>query len=439
MARIELTISADYLPNWKLMEGLRELIQNAKDAEVQHDAKMTIDYRNRRVDGYDTGGLIITNDGCTMPLEALLLGHTTKLGDSRTIGQYGEGLKLAAVALIRNGYKLKIRNGSEVWEPKIEKSATFDSNVLVFDIHKGRKFENRVQFEVLGVNDQEWEDIRSKILFLSDKPLAKISNEDGQLLLDSEYAGKIFLKGMFVAKCDHKYGFNFYEGDIDRDRRMLNDVTYKIQTFCASLMNSEANRKIIGSWYFEQISQGSFNYGYLHNEAVEFIAEKFKKSFGDVIPVESEEEEKELAHLGSRGRVTNRYLRNILERKFGTASDLIRKLRLNAEKTYALEDLEQEERDNFNFCLQLVQRAYYATGEVSDLNVSIVDFADSKTLGTYADGLIRIARKLLLHKSKLIVTLAHEAAHKYGDNSESFHRAEELIIESVIDNLLNSH
>jgi hypothetical protein len=132
---------------------------------------------------------------------------------------------------------------------------------------------------------------------------------------------------------------------------MLNDVTYKIQTFCASLMNSEANRKIIGSWYFEQISQGSFNYGYLHNEAVEFIAEKFKKSFGDVIPVESEEEEKELAHLGSRGRVTNRYLRNILERKFGTASDLIRKLRLNAEKTYALEDLEQEERDNFNFCL----------------------------------------------------------------------------------------
>ncbi len=88
MAKIQLSIKTDYLPNWGLWEGIRELIQNGRDAEIEMDAPMSVDYK------FDRQTLVIKNSGAALTQEALLLGHTTKVGRSDTIGKFGEGLKL---------------------------------------------------------------------------------------------------------------------------------------------------------------------------------------------------------------------------------------------------------------------------------------------------------------------------------------------------------
>ena len=92
MSKIELSIKAAYLPGWSLYEGIRELLQNARDAEVQDDAKMSVKHVYRIRDKRPIGALVISNDGTTIPKESFLIGHTTKLGRNDLAGQYGECL-----------------------------------------------------------------------------------------------------------------------------------------------------------------------------------------------------------------------------------------------------------------------------------------------------------------------------------------------------------
>jgi hypothetical protein len=40
--KTELTIKTDYLPNWGAFEGVRELLQNGKDAETEFHAKLEV-------------------------------------------------------------------------------------------------------------------------------------------------------------------------------------------------------------------------------------------------------------------------------------------------------------------------------------------------------------------------------------------------------------
>jgi hypothetical protein len=190
--KLELTIKADYLPEWKIWEGVRELVQNAIDAQTEHGATMTIRHRDGNV-------LVIENEGVVLPHEALLLGHTTKTDRSDMRGKFGEGLKLGVLALVREGLKIKIRSGDEVWVPSIMRSDKFDAKVLCFQIATGRKAEQRVQVEVHGINAEAW-----LFLFLGDgrrKP-TRVKTSFGSLLLDPESKGMLYCKGIHVQN-DH--------------------------------------------------------------------------------------------------------------------------------------------------------------------------------------------------------------------------------------------
>lgn len=135
--KIELSIKTDYLPKWGVFEGIRELIQNGRDAEIEFNAPLTVRHHDNT--------LVIETTGKTLPHEALLFGFTTKTDKGELIGKFGEGLKLGVLALVRAGYETKIRSGSEIWTPRIERSERFDADVLVFHIEKGRKEKDRIQ------------------------------------------------------------------------------------------------------------------------------------------------------------------------------------------------------------------------------------------------------------------------------------------------------
>lgn len=158
--KFELTIKTTYMPEWGIWEGLRELAQNGRDAEVEFDAPLTVRHRKESMT------LVIENDGCVLPYEALLLGHTSKTSRPDLIGKFGEGLKLGILALVRAGCEIKIRSGSEVWVPSIQRSEKFKADVLTFDIQKGREPKNRVAIEVANVSEEAWQALQDKLLFL---------------------------------------------------------------------------------------------------------------------------------------------------------------------------------------------------------------------------------------------------------------------------------
>ena len=145
MSKLELSINVKYLPAWGAWEGIRELVQNGKDAETEFDAPLKVTHYNNT--------LRIENEGAEITREVLLFGTSSKAGRSDMIGKFGEGLKLGTLALVRGGHEVKIRTGGEVWTAYIARSERYDADVLCFECKGGNEDKKRVRVEIDGVTE----------------------------------------------------------------------------------------------------------------------------------------------------------------------------------------------------------------------------------------------------------------------------------------------
>ncbi len=440
MAKYELTIKANYLPGWGIFEGVREIVANARDAEIQNNAPMSIKYSERTRTGKKTGSIIITNTGTFLPMEVLLVGHTTKDGDTRLIGRFGEGIKGGILALLRSGIEIKIRNKDQVWVPSIERSEKFNAEVLVFNVTKGHKEENRVQFEIIGVDESDWKTISERLLFIGEYPEA-IKVSGGHILTSPKYKGQIFVKGMFVAQTKSAFGYDFNEADIDRDRRMVNDMSEKTSTLLAHAVNDGH----LGTQVFQLMQDGAEEVSYLTNWRLneagrKAIVTEFQRTNPGVIPVERDDQVKELESFGKKAKQVPWGMRTILEVEIGTAASVLVDLRRSDKAQYSLSELTQEERDNLRKIVSMTSRACQKLGEavVSLDNVFIVDF-HTKLLGTYDPntGNIRLSRSILKSKGQALYTFVHEVAHTHGgDGVRSHEESIGSIMEKILDEIL---
>lgn len=222
MSKYELSIASDYVPDWTVVDALRELFQNALD---QND-DMTWSYKDEVFS--------ISNKTAVLPAKTLLLGVTTKRNDRSSIGQFGEGYKLAALVLTRLGRQMIIYNYSigEIWRPRFVKSKRYDTNVLTFFAEKIEEGDG-ITIEVHGITQEEWdEEIVPSNLHLQSPAEIIESNEYGEALKDSKYSGKVFVNGLYICSYSrYHYGYNFKPGvmTLDRDRRLISDFDLRWQ------------------------------------------------------------------------------------------------------------------------------------------------------------------------------------------------------------------
>lgn len=412
--RIELTIKTEYLPNWKTFQGIRELLQNARDAEVELSAPMSVWHRK------DTGVLCIENDGCTIPHEALLFGHTTKLGRQGLAGKFGEGLKLAMLVLAREGHAVRIRSGSEVWTPKIERSDKFNADVLVVYVDKGRADKDRVQIEVDQVTEESFQSIKDLFLFLGKiKDDERVKTSSGSLLLAERFKQKIFVKGIFVQNApDLSYGYDLEDAEVDRDRKMVD--TWDMNRRIAGIWTeATANRpelfggltKLLNDNAADVAGISEWNAEYLSEEAKSYVAKEFEKVHGsEAIPVASLAESQDVEHLGKKGVVVSKSLRHVLEQTLGTATQNKERLAKETEKLYGWHELSTVEKANLERALFLVA----ASEKLSISDVDVVDFRDPKLLGLFKEGRIELRKEILTDRDRVLRVLVHEAAHMAG-------------------------
>jgi hypothetical protein len=422
--KIALTITPDYLPNWGLLEGIRELVQNGRDAEVEHGAKLEIRHRKSQ-----PGTLVIENDGCVLPHEALLLGHSSKRGRDDMIGHFGEGLKLGVLALVRAGVQVKIRSGSEVWTPSIENHPAFESKVLTFDIQGGREDKRRVSVEVIGISRDAWHSIRPMFLFLNppsdDK---KVQTEYGDVLLDPKMAGKVFVRGILVQTvAGYCWGYNLSNVEIDRDRKMVDsfDLQYCLNNLWRSAVRTRED--LIDSYMRMLDGQASdleglnnYNASSLPESLRKRCVEQFKKRHGEqAMPVENLEQAADIEHLGARGVVCPKALLAVLQAELGNLDTMRQKLADMPAKQYSWSELSSAERGNLKRALDAVN-----PHEPVDLStVDVCDFRRDDIRGLYRDGRKMLAKKILADRSLTLQVLVHEVSHKYGADGEKGHVA----------------
>lgn len=419
MAKIALTIKTSYLPSWGAYEGIRELIQNARDAEVEHSAPMKIDWYN------DT--LRIENDGATLPLKALLLGHTTKLGNSEMIGKFGEGLKLGVLALVRAGHELKIRNGSEVWIPVIERDERFDEDVLTFKIEGGREAKNRVRVEVSGITKDAWEKMKECFLFINKaKKDEMVETFNGTLLLGDRFKGRIYVKGIFVQTTpDTSFGYDLKDVELDRDRKMVESWNLKYHTrkvFLAAMNKKESLFEdftgMLENPTLETEGLDSYALYDLPRETADKVVEDFKKKHGpDAVPVANLAESKDVEHLGKKGVVVSKPLGTVLARSLGDSLLVRESLKKETLRAYGWSDLTDIERSVLTGAIELVNEVESIRLE----EVDVVDFRSDSLNGQFKDGRVLIAKKLLTDADETLCTLIHEVAHRVGADGDKSH------------------
>jgi hypothetical protein len=433
MAKIELTISPNYQRNWNLWHGIRELVANGYDAEVEHNAPCVVTWHNNT--------LRIENEGVTLPRETLLMGHSSKMDRGDTVGQFGEGLKIGILALIRLGVEVKIRTGSEVWVPAIARSEKFNSDVMVFDIQGNRKPENRVRVEISGIDKPNYDLICSRFLRLSKIADEKvISTHYGDLLLGEENRGKIYVKGVYIkTMTEAQYGYNFKSATLNRDRDLIENLDYQMKNIWEEAIHT---RPDLFEDFFKMLEAGAKDVGYitqysapyLSDSLKQLVTDKFVDRFGDkAIPVGSMADSQEAEHLNRKGVNVSATLLAILGEKLDTLEEV--KLALKDEVTarYSWSDLTEQEKTAWKAALDMMTRI---TGDSNFRNcIEVVSFRSPTILGLYrADGRVYIAKHKLSSEATTLATIIHEYAHGItgkGDNQEGHTGAIEELWERV--------
>jgi hypothetical protein len=229
MPNIELSISPDYVRTWGFTDAIRELYQNALDQEI-------ISPDNELLFAYDPELMLLSigNRYSTLDPSTLVLGNTTKHKNTHTIGQFGEGYKLALAVLLRLGKAVTIYNNPSVWTPSIKHSDTFNTAILNIHVVKYRFKELPIHdliFQVKGVTQQEYQDVIGCNLHLQEAA-ESLDSPQGRILLDPKYKGHIYVKGLHITtieKAHYGYDFNPEYITIGRDRDLVNewDIFYQ--------------------------------------------------------------------------------------------------------------------------------------------------------------------------------------------------------------------
>ncbi len=120
-------ISPEYIKDWTISMAIRELLQNLLDTKREFGASGAARYNKKR------GMAELKDDGPGLELRHLALGISEKGADS--VGQFGEGLKLALLLFAREGRSIEIRSKDYRLAPVIRPSE-FGTETLFFEVEE---------------------------------------------------------------------------------------------------------------------------------------------------------------------------------------------------------------------------------------------------------------------------------------------------------------
>mmetsp|Transcript_46800 Transcript_46800/g.123250 ORF Transcript_46800/g.123250 Transcript_46800/m.123250 type:complete len:294 (+) Transcript_46800:51-932(+) len=186
---ISLSLTEDYAPSWGVWEGTRELVQNWHDGCVEHAAAGGGSIQWEALTGRGGGGsggggqpeglqryeartasgvavgtcvydgtlrqLLLVNRGAAIERRALLLGTSRKAHAAESIGQFGEGMKVGALALLREGRAVQMQTRDEQWAWARREDPAFGVRVLTVEVRPRDAGAAAVSAELHGAEEEE--------------------------------------------------------------------------------------------------------------------------------------------------------------------------------------------------------------------------------------------------------------------------------------------
>lgn len=438
MAKIALSVSSDYLPNWAVYEGLRELVQNFIDSQDDSGVKGEISF----LGGSARGTVRLVNHGAKpLTREALLFGVTSKANREDQRGQFGEGMKVGCLALVRAGRSVTIRTQTETWVASLQPSPEFGNRkVLTFETRKRSTETDSVEVEIGPVERSEWEEIQSSFMFMQEDlgNVDSIRGYSGAILRGDTHRNRVFAKGIFVRQMESmRWGYDLADLNLNRDRSMVDE--YDVRSRVVSVLNEqyrEGNLSIsdIMSLFrdnnWEAQTGWAWQYCSVTNDIVKHLAaENAGRGRGMIFTANEDEAVK----AESFGWVAVRVPKSLYDasrhlfsdekqaefrKKHGisTFGEMLIQMRDSIDTEWAREDLEIEEISNLEWAEGILSRIGVS------VNATVVKFVrEGELMGLFKGGLIYIGRGILSDRMETLGTLIHEYSHNWGTDGSLEH------------------
>lgn len=314
MRKYELSISADYVPEWGTTEAIREYFQNSIDEETR-------DSSNKMFFDYDSGTqtIRIGNKHSDLDIKTLLFGVTTKNKDSAMIGNHGEGYKIATVVFLRLGKSVVFYNycRREIWRPRLVKSRKYDGALVpTFFVENEAIWkevpEHSLIIEVGGITPEEYEQIKDCNLHLQEN-YSRRETSYGAILDDEKYVGRIFVGGLHICRDQRlDIGIDFKPKIVrlERDRSMVNsfDVQWYAARMIEELKDSETTKKALESYSGVYINSHS-----VPAELRDEIAEDFMNTHGaKAVPVSDQDDMEKIKKRGYKPVIVSQAKRDVI-------------------------------------------------------------------------------------------------------------------------------
>jgi hypothetical protein len=203
-----------------------------------------------------TGVVELANYHAQLQRRALFLGGSTKAEDEEAAGMYGEGMKCAAVILLRHNYQVRYATGemlwkfifdksypkrqlyclrskirtkkileqSKKWKPPTTTKRTLVSNGCIdVSVCIGNVYGTQGK-HITEETFESWMRLSLDLNPISDTDVIKTSI--GWLLFDEAYKSQHYLKGLLLESTPrdkYEIGYNFLRRKCERDRSLLTD------------------------------------------------------------------------------------------------------------------------------------------------------------------------------------------------------------------------
>ncbi|MBT9160816.1 MAG: hypothetical protein DDT26_02112 [Dehalococcoidia bacterium] len=205
--------TATWRQEWGTWEAIREIVQNALDETESYEW------------GYDRQGLWISDQGQGVVVRDFLLGPP-KLKPGHARGKFGEGMKIGALALIRDGWPIKVETmGRELWVIFIEQPVNGKAETLAALWRPNGRPLGTV-FRIIGYTGTAFED-----RFAVNLPRASIIQEAPSLLheplnrfnqlISHPFPGdtsRVFARDIYMSDIKSPYSYNLWSFDMAPDR-----------------------------------------------------------------------------------------------------------------------------------------------------------------------------------------------------------------------------
>ena len=434
MRNIELSITPTYV-NWELWQGIREFIQNAKDADTKgFYGCVSFDQENC--------SLNIMTEGISLGRESLLLGSGTKKNDKTQIGGYGEGYKLAIATLLRLGKGIVIHTNKEQWIPSISYSDTFESNVISIDIVPDDHPEwntspGYVRIEITDLSIDEWEDVEVKFLFLerstdvkgsreynfNDEVVDSIhSSEQGDIINQGHTSTpSLYVKGIYVAELPRhdeggwRYSYNLNRLAVDRDRTIYSDWDFKCEVLLIAEHFAENDPvAFMEAFPVALLEEGSPSLYMMasmasrNSSCVRVFCRAFYEEYGaNAFPHYMDRDEERIRLIGREPIRLNTWGSVLLCRAFGEVSELVLSHKRDSTDVDPA-SLSDEEFSNWEYVIAKTRGITMREG----VKFELVDFVMKGEVDAYCaedSHLVQIGRHLLSSKKHLLAAAIRES------------------------------